>query len=70
MAINGTIQVNGAKEALAAGTVADLLAEKGVSERRGIAVALNGHVVLRKEWRETRLKAGDSIEIVQARQGG
>jgi sulfur carrier protein len=62
--------VNGAKEALAAHTVADLLAEKGVGERRGIAVALNGHVVLRKAWSATRLKAGDSIEIVHARQGG
>ena len=70
MAMNGIIQVNGAEEALAAQTVAELLTQKGVGERRGIAVALNGHVVLRKEWRETRLKAGDSIEIVQARQGG
>jgi len=70
MAMNGTIRVNGAKEPLAADTVAELLAEKGVSERRGIAVALNGHVVLRKAWSDTRLKAGDSIEIVHARQGG
>ncbi len=70
MALNGTIRVNGAPEPLAAVTVAELLAEKGVSERRGIAVALNGHVVLRKAWSETRLKAGDRIEIVHARQGG
>jgi sulfur carrier protein len=48
-----------------------LLAEKAVdSGQRGIAVALNGAVVPRAAWRETRLKPGDSIEIVRAKQGG
>ena len=68
--MNGTIQINGAKEPLAARTVAELLAQKAIAERRGVAVALNGQIVLRKAWSETHLKAGDSIEIVHARQGG
>ena len=68
--MNATIEVNGAKEALAS-TVADLLEAKGISSgQRGVAVALNGQVVLRKVWAETRLKPGDRIEIVHARQGG
>jgi sulfur carrier protein len=66
----GTIEVNGAREALA-GTVAELLKAKGIpAGQRGVAVALNGRVVLRKVWAETRLKSGDRIEIVHARQGG
>lgn len=68
--MNGTIEVNGAKEALA-GTVEELLKAKGIpAGQRGVAVALNGQVVLRKVWAETRLQAGDRIEIVYARQGG
>ena len=38
--------------------------------QRGIAVALNGSVVPRAAWRATAFKAGDSVEIVRARQGG
>jgi sulfur carrier protein len=47
------------------------LEEKVVdTEQRGIAVALNGAVVPRTAWKETPLRAGDTIEIVRARQGG
>ncbi|HEX4042082.1 MAG TPA: sulfur carrier protein ThiS [Xanthobacteraceae bacterium] len=66
-----TIRVNGESEALAAATLDALLAEKAVdTQQRGIAVALNGAVVPRAAWRATVLKAGDSVEIVRARQGG
>jgi sulfur carrier protein len=65
------IRINGESEPLAAATLEALLAEKAVdTAQRGIAVALNGAVVPRTAWRETRLKAGDSVEIVRARQGG
>ena len=65
------IQVNGKSEPLAAATLEALLAEKEVDTgRRGIAVALNGAVVPRAAWPATPLNAGDSIEIVRARQGG
>ncbi len=54
-----------------AATLDALLAEKAVdTQQRGIAVALNGALVPRAAWRETALKAGDSVEIVRARQGG
>jgi sulfur carrier protein len=66
-----TICVNGENEPLAAGTLEALVAEKAVdTAQRGIAVALNGAVVPRAAWRATPLKAGDSVEIVRARQGG
>ena len=67
----GEIKVNGASEPLVAATLAMLLAEKAVdTAQRGIAVALNGAVVPRAAWAETKLRAGDSVEIVRARQGG
>ena len=40
------------------------------TDRRGIAVALNGSVIPRAAWGETALRPGDSIEIVRAMQGG
>jgi sulfur carrier protein len=66
-----TIRVNGESEPLVVATLEALLAEKAVeTAQRGIAVALNGAVVPRAAWRDTRLRAGDSVEIVRARQGG
>lgn len=46
--------------------VADLLP----AEKRGIAVALNGSVVLRSEHATTPVAEGDVVEIVTAVQGG
>ena len=66
-----TIRVNGETESLAFPTLEALVAEKAVdTAQRGIAVALNGSVVPRAAWGETALHAGDSVEIVRARQGG
>jgi sulfur carrier protein len=65
------IRVNGQDEPLAAATLAALLQEKAVDiGQRGIAVALNGAIVPRAAWPQTPLHAGDTIEIVRARQGG
>jgi sulfur carrier protein len=67
-----TIRVNGETEPFGAQqTLEALVAEKAIdTAQRGIAVALNGSVVPRAAWRETRLRPGDSVEIVRARQGG
>jgi sulfur carrier protein len=65
------IRVNGADEPLVVETLAALLEEKALDTgQRGIAVALNGTVVPRAAWAQTPLRAGDSVEIVRARQGG
>jgi sulfur carrier protein len=65
------IRVNGESEPLTAANLVALLQEKEVpADARGVAVALNGAIVPRADWAATRLRAGDSIEIVRARQGG
>jgi sulfur carrier protein len=65
------LTVNGSEENVAAGTVAELLAARGLEGGpRGVAVALNGAVVPRARWAETPLAAGDAVEIVHALQGG
>ena len=65
------IRINGQDETLSVPTLAALLEEKAVDTgQRGIAVALNGAGVPRAAWKETPLRAGDTIEIVRARQGG
>jgi sulfur carrier protein len=70
-AIGATIRVNGENEALTVATLAALLEEKAVDTgQRGIAVAINGAIVPRAAWPQTRLRPGDSVEIVRARQGG
>jgi sulfur carrier protein len=71
VAVDASIRINGVDEPLTVATVADLMAEKAVDvEQRGIAVALNGQVVPRAAWPTTKLRAGDNVEIVRARQGG
>jgi sulfur carrier protein len=66
-----TVQVNGQPETLDGATLTALLAQRGIeAEGRGVAVALNGAVVPRAAWAQTTLSAGDTIEIVQAKQGG
>ena len=65
------IRINGQPERLIVATLAALLEEKAVDiHQRGIAVAVNGAIVPRAAWTDTKLRAGDSIEIVSARQGG
>jgi len=64
------IRINGKDEALAAATVAELLAARGIVRPRGVAVAVNGAVVPSARWPEVRLAAGDEIEIVRPFGGG
>ena len=65
------ICVNGETEPLMVATLAALLEEKAVdTSQRGIAVAVNGAIVPRAAWLQTKLHSGDSVEIVRARQGG
>jgi sulfur carrier protein len=65
------IRVNGKDETLACATVSELLAGKGVeAQGRGVAVAVNGRVVPRGLWSDTRLAPGDAVEIVRAMKGG
>jgi sulfur carrier protein len=65
------LKVNGVEEEIAAATVAELLAVRGIDPAaRFLAVAVNGAVVRRAEWPAATLSAGDTVEIVRPLQGG
>ncbi|MDG6102504.1 sulfur carrier protein ThiS [Dactylosporangium aurantiacum] len=52
-------------------TIADVVVGlAGVADPRGIAVALNGAVVPRARWADTRPADGDTVEVLTAVQGG
>lgn len=44
--------------------------ETGIESPEGIAIALNGRVVRRRDWAGTQINEGDRVEIVRAMQGG
>jgi sulfur carrier protein len=55
---------------VSAATVAELLAARGITKPKGVAVALNGAVVPASGWAAAKLAAGDRIEIVKPFGGG
>lgn len=63
------IMVNGEQVTTRAATLADLLADRSLADRK-VATAHNGDFVPERARGEVRLKAGDRIEIVSPRQGG
>jgi len=64
------ITVNGAPRKVAAGTtVADLIAELGLGDRK-VAVERNRDVVPRARHDEVRLETGDRLELVTYVGGG
>ena len=64
-----TITVNGESRAVSSITVAELLKELQL-ENRKIAVELNREIVRRETYSETKLNAGDAVEIVNFVGGG
>lgn len=63
------IVVNGERVRTGSATLADLVAERGLSELR-VATARNGDFVPERARADTPLLAGDRIEIVSPRHGG
>lgn len=63
------ITVNGAAHTANSTVLTDLLGQLGVADKR-IAVELNEEICPRSQWPNTRLCAGDRIEIVHAIGGG
>jgi len=66
------VRLNGDPAELGAdATVADAVEASGLeAAARGVAVAVEGEVVPRREWAERRLSEGASVEVVRAVQGG
>jgi len=58
------------REVAADTTLALLMGELGMAERKGIAAAVNGAVAPRGEWQTRRLTVGDRVIVIQATQGG
>lgn len=65
--------LNGEPQEREAGDIAALFAieaqERALPDA-GIAIALNGRIVRKRDWAGTRLNEGDRVEIVRAMQGG
>ncbi len=51
-------------------TLQGLLDQLEVQATRGVAVALNDHVIPRAQWASTSVARGDRVEIIRATQGG
>ena len=66
------LSVNGEDRVLALGSpsVEELLGELGITQTRGVAVAVDDHVIPKSVWGSTRLKSGQRVEIIRATQGG
>jgi len=70
MAIALRVSVNGEETELPAGTnIWELLAVLDI-EPRGVAVAVDGEVVIRRTWGERSLATGERVEILSIAQGG
>jgi sulfur carrier protein len=50
-------------------TIVELIDSLSVKANQ-VAVAVNGEVVRRVEWTETRVREGDAVEVVRAVGGG
>jgi sulfur carrier protein len=64
------IALNGEPRELAAGATLATLAEQLSVPSRGVAVAVDGEVVPRRQWSGTSLRDGAKVEVVVAVQGG
>jgi sulfur carrier protein len=66
------VTVNGEAWELPGGTTVALVVASlpSTPEGRGVAVALDGEVVPRGAWGETKLADGARVEVVAAVQGG
>lgn len=64
------VTVNGEERRLPADSTVASLVEELSPPSRGVAVAINGHVVPRGEWPATALQDGARVEVVAAIQGG
>ena len=69
--MNKKITINGEQRTVRAATLVDLLKTESINpSAKFVAVAINGSVIPRPSWSITKVKTGDSIEIVQPAPGG
>ena len=51
-------------------SIAGLLPSLGLEAAKGIAIAVNGNVISKNEWKEYLLQENDQLIIIKATQGG
>lgn len=64
------ILLNDQPSETAAADLRALMQERGLADEPGVAVAIDGQVVPRGRWSETRLAEGAQILVIRAAQGG
>ena len=65
------LTLNGKRYPYSGADLTRLLTELDIAlDARGVAVAVNGEVVPRRNWPDTQLLPGDEVDIVGAVQGG
>ncbi len=64
------IEINGRTRELETPIMLGELIDAEVTDRRGVAVSLNGEVLPRSDWDTTTVDDGARIELVGAVQGG
>jgi len=52
------------------GTLADILPLLAIRQPDGIAIAVNGDIIPRSEWKQYPLKEQDKVFVIRATQGG
>ena len=64
------VHLNGTDREVPAGSGLAVVVALVTAAPSGVAAAVNGEVVPRGSWPDTRLADGDRIEVVTAMQGG
>ena len=65
-----SIELNGDRQSVSAGTLLPTLLERLGLSPRGVLVEYNGTALLRDEWPGIRLADGDRVEILRVVAGG
>jgi sulfur carrier protein len=64
------VKFNGEKISIQVAFLGELLQEKGLMEKTGMAVAINSTVVSKSKWAATELQENDEILLITAAAGG
>jgi sulfur carrier protein len=64
------VVINGKQRVVEPGLRLDQAVALLTAATAGVAVAVNGDVIRRAEWRATKLADGDQVEVLTAVQGG
>ena len=65
-----TVLINGDSSDVRAGTTVAGVVDLVARSPKGIAVALNGEIIPKSSWEQTRVSDGDEVEVLGAAQGG